>query len=788
MPTNLEIIGINERSGLVTPNLYKQNWTTPNNTTDNYGVLHTRALSDTTTPIYGKGTGIFLDTANGGGDYDINGNQTNYPGSGRLNAIGINTSQWSYGPATPYSVTNTRALSDITTPIYGKGTGIFLDTANGGGSYDINGNQTNFPSSGRIPLMNYNLAIWTFGKAVGDNYSMSHPHALRPTTIPSATSILGTGDVHGKGTNSSTVLNAAGEFVLEGHYDYKGGSWDDIISRDKSIYTYSNLYFVDITSPNTETNWYTLSHPNSQRPAIIPTQSNTLGAGDVKGKGTNSSTALNFAGEYVLAAHYDYKGGSWDDIIARDRNIYSYSNIYFVDVINPPSDIDWYTKSHKNAKAPDVNIAPLPTASDLLIAENGNGDVKGKGTLSPTTLDFAGEYVLAAHYNYDGGSYDDIISRKRSMSALYGNLYWVGTNEYDLNHPNSQSTGDVKGKGTNSVVLLDASNEFVLPAHINYSGGSSDDIAARNANITNSFNYYKVDIANPLGTTYAYTKSHKNAKAPDVNIAPLPTQNDALGAGDVKGKGTGDPNSVNAASEYVLPAHYNYGGGSWDDIISREKSMYTYGNFYWVTGSEYNVLHANATAPTILPTNLATLGGGDNKGKGTNSPVTLDFAGEYVLAAHTNYGGGSWDDIVSRNINIKDPQNLYWVDVTSPNTTTDWYTISHPNATAGADDKGKGTGDGIVDGMYAAHTNYAGGSITDRDGNQTLYPGSGRIKSNLTNETAAVTTVTVNANSTLTVTGNKPFGYGFTTNKDYETNKPACSNASNNINVGTIYW
>jgi hypothetical protein len=786
MPTNLEIIGINERSGLVTPNLYKQNWTTPTNTTDNYGVLHTRALSDTTTPIYGKGTGIFLDTANGGGDYDINGNQTNYPGSGRLNAIGINTSQWSYGPATPYSVTNTRALSDITTPIYGKGTGLFLDTANGGGSYDINGNQTNYPGSGRVPLMNYNLAIWTFGKAVGDNYSMSHPHALRPTTIPSATSILGTGDVHGKGTNSSTVLNAAGEFVLEGHYDYKGGSWDDIISRDKSIYTYSNLYFVDITSPNTETNWYTLSHPNSQRPAIIPTQSNTLGAGDVKGKGTNSSTALNFAGEYVLAAHYDYKGGSWDDIIARDRNIYSYSNIYFVDVINPPSDIDWYTKSHKNAKAPDVNIAPLPTQIDLLISENGNGDVKGKGTLSPTILDFAGEYVLAAHTNYGGGSWDDIISRKRSIYA-FGNLYWVSGSEYGLNHPNSQSTGDFRGKGTNSPILLDTSNSFVLPAHINYSGGSSDDIAARNANITNPFNYYKVDIANPLGTTYAYTALHPNAKAPTT----IPSASDLLiaenGNGDVKGKGTGDPNSVNFATEYVLPAHTNYAGGSYDDIISRERSMHSFGNLYWVSNvtgslsSEYNILHGNALRPQLTPSASDTLGAGDNKGKGTNSSVVLNFAGEYVLAAHTDYTGGSWDDNISRQRSMYLFGNLYWVG-------TSEYNASNPNALAGADDKGKGTGDGIVDGMYAAHTNYAGGSITDRDGNQTLYPGSGRIKSNLTNETAAVTTVTVNANSTLTVTGNKPFGYGFTTGKDYETNKPACSNASNNINVGTIYW
>ena len=132
--------------------------------------------------------------------------------------------------------------------------------------------------------------------------------------------------------------------------------------------------------------------------------------------------------------------------------------------------------------------------------------------------------------------------------------------------------------------------------------------------------------------------------------------------------------------------------------------------------------------------------------------------------------------------------NLYWVDSTSPNSNTDWYTMSNPNALAGIDDKGKGTGDGMLDGMYIAHTNYAGGSITDRDGNQTLYPGSGRIKSNLANETPAITTVSVSTAGVVTVTGNKPFGYGFTTGADYETNKPVCSDASNNINVGTIYW
>jgi hypothetical protein len=543
MASNLELIGINERSGLITPNLYKQDWAVPSSLVDNYSVLHTRALSDITTPIYGKGTGIFLDTAHGGGDYDINGN-INYIGSGRLNAIVINTAQWSYGPATPYSVTNTRALSDSTTPVYGKGTGLFLDTDNGGGEYDINGNQTNFPGSGRAPLMNYNLAIWTFGKAVGNNYAMSHPHALRPTAIPTAADILLAGDVHGKGTNSSTVLDFASEFVLAAHTDYKGGSWDDIISRDRNIYSYNNLYFVDITSPNTPTNWYTLSHPNSQRPLIIPTQSSTLLAGDNKGKGTNSPTTLDFVGEFVLAAHTDYKGGSWDDIISRDRNIYSYNNLYFVDVTNFSNQIDWYTKTHPNSRHPLI----IPTAGDLLIAENGNGDVRGKGTGDSTILDFVGDYVLAAHTNYLGGSYDDIIARKRSISSVYGNLYWVSTNEYSATHPNALAGADERGKGTKDNTNLLFANDYVLAAHTNYLGGSSTDVINRNKNILDPQNTYWVDTLAPLSNkTNWYTMLHPNA----------------LAGIDVHGKGTNDDMAIDG----TYAAHMNYKGGSNDDIV-----------------------------------------------------------------------------------------------------------------------------------------------------------------------------------------------------------------------------
>ena len=762
MPTNLEIIGINERSGLVTPNLYKQNWATPINTTDNYSVLHTRALSDTTTPIYGKGTGIFLDTSNGGGDYDINGN-INYAGSGRLNAISINTASWSYGPATPYSVINTRALSDAVTPIYGKGTGLFLDTANGGGSYDINGN-IDYVGSGRLNAIGINTAQWSYGPATP--YSVINTRALSDSVTP----------IYGKGTGLFLdTANGGGSYDINGNQtNFPGSGRVPLMNYNFAIWTFG------------PSNNYTMSHPHALRPNIIPTASSIIGAGDVLGKGTNDSTALNAASEFVLAAHYNYVGGSWDDIISRDRNIYLYSNLYFVDVTNPSNQTDWYTKSHINALAPP---APLPTASDLLIAENGNGDVRGKGTLSSTFLDPANEYILPAHTNYGGGSYDDIISRDRNMYT-FGNLYWVSGSEYNVAHPNATViNNDVRGKGTLSSTFLNPANDFVLPAHTFYAGGSSDDKAARNANITNPFNYYKVDITNPFGTTYAYTVLHPNAKAPTT----LPIASDLLiaegGIGDIKGKGTNDSTALNAAGEYVLAAHYNYAGGSYDDIIARKRSMSSlYGNLYWVSTNEYTVLHPNAKAPTTTPTSGNVIGGGDNKGKGTLDSVLLDIANEFILPAHTNYAGGSWDDIVSREKSMRSFGNLYWVDSTSPNSNTDWYTMSNPNALAGIDDKGKGTGDGMLDGMYIAHTNYAGGSITDRDGNQTLYPGSGRIKSNLANETPAITTVSVSTAGVVTVTGNKPFGYGFTTNKDYETNKPACSDVSNNINVGTIYW
>lgn len=93
----LEKAAIEARKNLIVKNNY-------NNEADanRYTATHTRALSDATTPIYGKGSGDFLDIENYngvGGEWDIHGNQGNAVGSGRNPAMGLNGSTWGYGPA-----------------------------------------------------------------------------------------------------------------------------------------------------------------------------------------------------------------------------------------------------------------------------------------------------------------------------------------------------------------------------------------------------------------------------------------------------------------------------------------------------------------------------------------------------------------------------------------------------------------------------------------------------------------------------------------------------------------
>jgi hypothetical protein len=104
MPTNYN----GGQSPLEAAAIAQRNILTPLNTYNNvsvsnqYGATHTRALSDTNTPIYGKGSGQFLDIYNYGGvggDWDIHGNQANSVGSGRNPELILNASTWGYGPS-----------------------------------------------------------------------------------------------------------------------------------------------------------------------------------------------------------------------------------------------------------------------------------------------------------------------------------------------------------------------------------------------------------------------------------------------------------------------------------------------------------------------------------------------------------------------------------------------------------------------------------------------------------------------------------------------------------------
>lgn len=82
--TKLEEVAISQRASLTTKNVYNSS-----DPSKNYTAKHTRALSDDETPIQGKGTGVFLDTNNGGGSYDIYGNPA-IPGSGRKAGMSSN--------------------------------------------------------------------------------------------------------------------------------------------------------------------------------------------------------------------------------------------------------------------------------------------------------------------------------------------------------------------------------------------------------------------------------------------------------------------------------------------------------------------------------------------------------------------------------------------------------------------------------------------------------------------------------------------------------------------------
>lgn len=95
--TPLEVAAIAARLALLPQNTYN-NAASPNE----YNPTHTRAISDMSTPIYGKGSGLFLDITNYGGvggEWDVLGNQANSVGSGRNPQVTLNAGLWGYGPS-----------------------------------------------------------------------------------------------------------------------------------------------------------------------------------------------------------------------------------------------------------------------------------------------------------------------------------------------------------------------------------------------------------------------------------------------------------------------------------------------------------------------------------------------------------------------------------------------------------------------------------------------------------------------------------------------------------------
>lgn len=78
----LEEAALQQRASLIPLNTYNDS-----DASQKYNVGHSNAMSDG--DLKGKGTGIHLDTYNGGGDFDINGNP-NIVGSGRLQNLVIN--------------------------------------------------------------------------------------------------------------------------------------------------------------------------------------------------------------------------------------------------------------------------------------------------------------------------------------------------------------------------------------------------------------------------------------------------------------------------------------------------------------------------------------------------------------------------------------------------------------------------------------------------------------------------------------------------------------------------
>jgi len=494
MSSILEILAKKERNNLTTVNLYKYNWNTPDNVSNKYSVIHTRAISDAKTPIYGKGTGIFLDTTNGGGDYDINGN-SNYTGSGRLKAIALNTSLWSYSPSTPYSVKNTRALSDNSTPVYGKGTGIFLDTTNGGGDYDINGN-SNYVGSGRLQAIALNTSLWTYNSTTP--YSVKNTRALSDNITP----------VYGKGTGIFLdTTNGGGYYDINGNSNYVGSGRLQAIALNTSLWTYNS------TTPYSVVNTRALSDAKTP----------------VYGKGTGIFLdTYNGGGDYDINGNANYKGSGRLQAMSLNLSTWMYG----------PAPADQYSVTHTRAiqntntpiygKGTGIELDTANGGGSLdvaqrnkLIIENTakwsyslgtpysvvntralsdtNTPVYGKGTgIFLDTYNGGGEYDIKGNVNYNGSGRINNIKINTYKPNYKDNL--DDTNWYTMRHPNALATDDVNGKGTNDGIGLDG----VYAAHSNYNGGSSVDVNNRKS--LNLLNATKNSVNKPYGYGYKNTE------------------------------------------------------------------------------------------------------------------------------------------------------------------------------------------------------------------------------------------------------------------------------------------
>lgn len=97
--SKLELIAIAQRNVIIPFNTYNLE------PTQNYQSTHTRALSDNATPNYGKGTGVYLDTTNGGSSIDVNGIAA-AAGSGRLGNVAFNEYNQNNGYTAPDTSSN----------------------------------------------------------------------------------------------------------------------------------------------------------------------------------------------------------------------------------------------------------------------------------------------------------------------------------------------------------------------------------------------------------------------------------------------------------------------------------------------------------------------------------------------------------------------------------------------------------------------------------------------------------------------------------------------------------